>query len=313
MTIDQLLSKPDLLEVNYQNILSKTPRLLAPHTKQFNDLLQMPSTHTFGYEKVGTDPKGGKMDLGIFPYKSILFDKKALLSDSYRHKMAGTTPNSPTRTMTKARKFGLDNYVFAYLGLHEYYYAKCGRFSQPAFGLFLDPAIDYDINANATLYDLQSQYASGFTPQEMALTIYNARNLTTYEIVNIFKDFFNYWICHDYASKDYHDDNMWEQKREFHYREKVELTNYEAIIWPIEYILNTNDDYEPRAGAIEELSTFRSLHGNIFVYQYQWIESVGLSRFSYASYLVSNHKFVNSTYLAEKDFEDLFLAKHPNY
>lgn len=312
-TIDEVIRNRKMLDMNYNDLLSAIPSANKPASSLREGIFSMPTTHTFGYEKVLIDSFLSRA-VSVFPYKDILFKDKALLSDRLRSKKNGSSQPSLMRKMSKAREYGLDEYVFAYLGLHEYYYAKNAGMEMPAFGVFIHPSTDaFYEDINATLWDLESRFASLYKPENITLDVSHARDYTAFEIANIYGEFFNYWICQDYAEKEYHDDNMWEYKREFHYKERVDLSDISMIIWPIEMINNDSDVYEPRNGVQKEIEEFERRNEDIMVYKYQWTFNEGLRRFSYASYIVSLYAFENKGECISKDeFEDQFTSRFPN-
>lgn len=313
MTIEDVLKNSDRLKQNFQELCNHVG-ITHLQGQDFNhNILTMHTTHTFGYEKRFFLDIARTIKHVVYPYQAILINDKALLSDLYRSGHSKKVKGESERKMDKAREYGLDNYVFAYLGSHEYYYADSDGMNIPAFGVFLSYSLDYDKNTNVTLYDLKSDLGSAFTPEQMTLTPQDARILTAHEITLNFRgDFFSYWICDAYASKAYHESDMWKHKREFHYWEKVELADIEAIIWPIELVEDEDTSQPvPRYGVMAEITEFKRNHPAANVYKYEWIATEAEDRFAYASYLISSHYYLTNTYLKPEDFYDRFTEQFP--
>ncbi len=315
MKIEDALSNEALLRQNHAEIKQEIPPTLLPDENLSNCLWRMPTTHTFGYEKMIPLLGDASKIFSIYPYKKILFDDKALLSDKYRRTRDKKHEDDIIRTMTKARSYGLDNYIFTYLGTHEYYYAKCRGANVPPFGIFLSVKLDYEENANSTFYDLESRYVGNRTPSQITLNTVDARDLTAYEVVNKYEnDFFNYWICKNYVSKRYFDNNMWELKREFHYHEKIDLSEITAIIWPVEKGWDQGlNQFVVREHTQEELAEFRTSHKGIAIYTYEWNEPEGLYRFQYASFLIADYFYKKGKLPNTDIFADLFLKAFPGW
>jgi len=309
MKIHEVLKDLRLLADNYDTIMSELCYKNIPDDNLVYLINGMPTTHTFGYEKVISDPLDKKSH-SVFPYRDILFQHKALYSLQQRNKLNGT-PSGKTfeRTMTKARDYGLDDFVFSYLGIHEYYYAKSNDDCKPAFGVFLSPKLDYigTNNANATLYDLESIFVGKKSPYNITLTPENARKLTAYEIRNGCKDFFEYWICKQYEEKNFYDNQMWASKREFHYENVVELEHFTAIIWPYQMRANQRiAKFEVANDALSEMEIFSKLHPQIYIYPYEWIVNDGKERFSHASFWITKKLTEDGHYPKADKFADEF-------
>lgn len=301
MKVLDVLKKAEILDANFQNIISVPNPALSCEIGVKSRVFGMPTTHTFGYEKSFDIVPGVRFT--VYPYKNILFEHKALHSESYREKLDPATKTSLKRTMTAARAYGLNEFVFSYLGTHEYYYAESNG-EKPAFGVFLSPSLDFDDEKfpNATLFDLESRYINGRLPQQVTLHTGNARDVSAHEIANFYEnDFFNYWVCKDYALKNYHDIGMWEQKREFHYFEKIGIEYFQGIIWPLEMV---HDEKTGKANintdTLHEIALFGKQHPDIIIYPYQWEVGLGKERFSFASFFVINFLYLHGV-LPTKD------------
>jgi hypothetical protein len=313
MNIRDIIKRKDILEANFNKIMSiPTPSLLCEEVIK-EKVARMPTTHTFGYEKVIDITPGNS--IAIYPYKKILFENKALHSDRYRSRNDPSYKDSMTRTMTAARTAGLDDFVFAYLGTHEYYYAKSRGSNKPAFGLFLSASLDSDESKlpNATLYDLSSKHIMGRGLHDIILETGDARSITSHEIANIYdNDFFNYWICNDYQMKKFHDTTMWELKREFHYYDLVEIKDFTALIWPYEMVkIRHTKTSKIKGNVAQEIADFKKAYPHITIYTYEWKEFDGKERFSSASYFVIKFLYLHNRLPKTNEFEDAFIAEFP--
>lgn len=313
MTVDEVIRDTDLLKLNFDKLVSQLSATAPPDPALKNSLLTMHTTHTFGYEKTFYTDASRTLSHTVYPYRSILIEKRAFLSERYRNKGLMHQAGEQTRKMTKARIYGLDNYVFAYLGLHEYYYAQTDGMNIPAYGAFLSHTLDYEAHANSTLYDLESGLAAGYDPKDITLNTNDARVFTASEItVRYENDLFTYWICPEYADKAFYDDHMWAHKREFHYREKVELADMEAILWPVELVaIDDTDRMVIRADIRAEIAEFRRYNPKVNVYKYIWKGAEGLERFSFASKLVTEYYYQQNEYPGPAWFYDTFTSRFP--
>ena len=78
--------------------------------------LKIPTTHTFAAE-AWLLPAGPH----IYPYRQILFEDEALLSNDTRNRLGKVRDGERQREMPEARAVKLDRFVFAYLGVHDPY------------------------------------------------------------------------------------------------------------------------------------------------------------------------------------------------
>lgn len=179
------------------------------------------TTHTFGGEKSWGDTHR-------YPYKDILFRDKHIYSDRYRAQNHLYKEGEPVRAMEVARQYGLDQYVFAYLGGHEIYYCSNDGFYSPPFGICVSQSLDRDHATKATRYDLSSRYANRNVPDIFYESPYAAREDSVSRIVQDHSgDFRGYWK----SSPD-----SWERKIEFHYLDKVSIFQIDALLWPVMYV-----------------------------------------------------------------------------
>jgi hypothetical protein len=206
------------------------------------------TTHSFSFEKITPDGD-------VIPYETIFSnsDKNGILSNGYRKKVSiNEDDNSTSRNIPT----GLENYVFAYLGIHQPYYARkqddqLGIHAKP-FGIYLkNPtqhplAERYPFN-HASRRDIGSPEV--LTPSEEYLHSDKARHLMAYQVVNDpdhekddeTSSFWHYygdvqnWKQGDYAN------NSWGKKAEFRFFEKLDLDCISAVLWPI-WIENIKND-----------------------------------------------------------------------
>lgn|GEM_PF-2646999 len=313
MKIGDVMKTPTLLKNNFNKITGEMP-FSKPTTPVVPiDLNTFPTTHSFGYEKTFYIDPAETITASVYPAKAILFDNGAFLSDKLRDSMRVPGDLQPVRTMVKARDFGLDEYVFAYLGVHEYYYTQCRASNTPAFGAFFPADLDRTMpDSNVTLYDLQSSNAAPYQPEEMTLYPDDARSITSNEIHNKYgSDFFNYWICDDYVVNDFIDDNKWMQKREFHYKEKVDVSNLAAILWPLDLSYSPGSGPTIKTSTLVEIVEFQRQYPSIEIYKYLWINAEGYDRFTFASYLIGKDIFELGRLPSQRDFNDKFKKQFP--
>jgi len=312
MKIDQVLSDKIRLASNFNQLMQARSLIIQPQQNLSTLLSSMPTAHSFGFEQQVLSKGSPSFHYSIYPYQKILLQDKALLSDSIRAKK---NRDFRVRKMTKARNYGLHEYIFCHLGSHEYYYSQYAGSPVPAFGVFLSSNLDATNQANATLYDLESRLVGNLPPEDITLDVKDARMYTAHEIAQYCNnDFFTYWICQNYVQKEYCDTNTWEHKREFHYYEEVGADNIMAVIWPVELEFDTDlSSFVPRQNIAAEIIQFQRHHKNIPVYQYEWNEPEGQKRFAYASFLVTNSLYKNGTFLQEDDFVTEFLKKFPGW
>lgn len=262
LTIEQL-------EQNYKRQLNQLCATckIEPLPFLFHLVDALRVTHTFPSEKFW----GNKTQ---YPYKEILFETQKLLSSTKRRKI---DKNEPTRDMDHARDFGLDNYVFAYLGRHQPYYATLHdatsaifpNISYP-FGIFIKRECEVFPKCNASRRDLASNqittphYCEFFLPQD-------ARSFVAYQIMSERhnKDAWHYWGAARYSLSDekYNREN-WQWLIEFHFLEELSIENIEAILWPIEKVFLNVGFGETTSVLKKDASEFREKHPGCCVIEY---------------------------------------------
>lgn len=240
------LTKRKLTE-NYDYWLSLWKDRVEPE-KLISELFkhQLLTTHTFSFEK-----NLGAID--IIPYKTIFSDNQenGILSNGYR-KVLKINPDDDLSSRNIPE--GLENYVFAYLGIHQPYYSrkqddKVGINTKP-FGVFVKSPQDDELiegfdDCHASRRDIGTgnEEVDQLNKELEFLLAENARKLMSYQICNDslhtcyattqLECFWHYygnpdlWRNSDYAS------NSWKKKAEFRYFEKIRTSNIKAVLWPI--------------------------------------------------------------------------------
>ncbi|MDB5141169.1 MAG: hypothetical protein JWR12_3085 [Mucilaginibacter sp.] len=314
MRIEDVLKSPDILKNNYINIIKNSPFVRPSATNSIKSLEDLPTTHSFGYEKVFFLDEAKTITKSVFPAQNILFENKAFLSDKIRDSMRPADDPQPKRTMVKARDYGLDEFVFSYLGVHEYYYTQCEALNTPAFGAFFPAVLDDRISdTNVTLFDLESPLALPYKPEEMTLYPKDGRLVTENEIHNKYaKDFYEYWVCEEYEEKEFIDNNKWMQKREFHYKDKITVNQLNAILWPLDFVYDDDTNITSlNPVTLNEIQNFRVQNSEVEIYRYLWIGSEGYDRFTIASYLIGKHYYETGSLPSQKEFNDQNKVKFP--
>lgn len=253
----------------------------------------MLTTTTFAYEKRWGD--GAKERR--YPYREILFVENALLSDRQRRDLGRYAANEPSRSMDKARAVGLDAFVFAYLGIHDAYYAAAPDLAMPAFGVFLRRGGLEDFpSCNATRRDLASPEIQ-WPPDGEFLLPGGGRGIAHYQSLTDPRhqgDFWHYWGSVKYWSDLDYPSRHWEWKVEFHYRDRVDVRDFAAILWPYERRgIRGGMSYSWTNG---EASRFRDEHPECAVVLYQWVPQEPTLSFARASYAVAKYHSLHGRY-----------------
>jgi len=187
-------------------------------------LAKAPTTHTWGMQIRERQESGFQS----YAFESILFKDKALLAannSAQRYSDSGTTRLDA--------QTGLEKYVFAYLGAHDPYYAR-GNF--PAFGVFIKKDAERFPYCNATRRDLHSlEVRADSRPFiDYFLLPEDARKFAAHEAVYLHDGDVFHYLGHlrHFGEKGYID-KRWQWLIEFHFRERVELNYFDAILWPV--------------------------------------------------------------------------------
>lgn len=227
---------------------------------------RVPTAHTFGDMRFPT----GEDSLRMFAHQTVLFDTKAILSAN-RRKNEGIGAGSSLGY--RAKTAGLDDFVFAYLGIHEPRYA---RGIYPAFGVFVANShpIERFPRCNASSRNLDSdELGEDFENIEKCFLLPDhARALMAHEILARHAgDFWHYWgtsqHCRDAAYRRQH----WNWKIEFHYRGEVSVNDFAAILWPIQArSLSFDFGSTPDESYRRDAAKFRQMCSECSVIEYEW-------------------------------------------
>jgi hypothetical protein len=88
-------------------------------------------------------------------------------------------------------------------------------------------------------------------------------------------DFWHYWGAYQYWNEDVNfRRDHWKWKVELHYRDRVAVTEIDAILWPVEFRLvrSRTNGVERRSPDLAEIARFRKAHPGIWVIPYEWSE-----------------------------------------
>lgn len=193
-------------------------------------LLGIPATHTWGLN--GT--RGLVDRYRAYLHQKILFDDGALLSASARRIANGTEAGYVGPSAIRAE---LENYVFAYLGIHNPYYIRdplrqLG--TVPGFGIFIDTKLESQEprHCHASWRDLDSpeskMYVLAF--RRFLLKPEHGRELANLQaFIRHDGDPWRYWGAEPHFSPD----DTWTWTIEFRFQERVPATAFKAILWPI--------------------------------------------------------------------------------
>lgn len=292
----------DRLHENYEEHISKWNPRKEPGAKIKKWCDSVPTTHTFAEEI-----DNGK--ISYFPYREILFDKKAILSSYTRRSLDKGAPEESFQNLGEAQDYPF--FVYSYLGSHDHYYSRLRgeNLPLPAFGVFISNAVDKEKFSNATRVDLSSPEANKSEKDKEFLTTKLARKYTAYKITNDHvNDIINY--CGDYSKvciEQYKKDHStW--KTEFHYLYKVDISKIEAVIWPYMELRSTAGRLDdPRA--INSIKEFKKFQPNIKVYPYKWSRVNPEERFMFSSNIILKSIFESGKYIDNIDFKRLFVRE----
>ena len=304
--IEELLT--DLLDNNKlkQNLkyhLSAWKPLSEPDELIKERLFKMPVTHTFSDAVKTADNKT------YFPYKEILFNKKAILSQYLRKLLDEKAPENSYQNLGKAKNFPY--FVYSFLGSHDHYYSRerGEELPSPAFGVFISPDADNTKFSNSTRVDLSSPESIKDKKKEF-LTSNGGRLYTAYQVANRAehkKDFFHYAGDYEIAKRDEkYLRNCWEWKTEFHYLYKVDISYITAILWPYKNLSNPSSGTLKDPNAIKEIKKFKKENPNVVIYQYLWKPDDQELRFMFGSNIVLKSLYDKSIYPTDIEFAKIF-------
>jgi hypothetical protein len=191
-------------------------------------LRTIPTTHSWGNGKLSINRRE------IFLFEKILFQDRGLLSKNGRHPCEDRGTKRQT-VGQRAKDCGLENYVFAFLGGHEPYYAQS---EFPAFGLFIQcrDTVENFPSCNASRRDLASEEIDAHEPVlKHFLLPKHGRALAEAETLHNPKfggDPWRYWGTEEHWTED-----SWQGKVEYHFRERVGIADFAAILWPVDQVI----------------------------------------------------------------------------
>jgi hypothetical protein len=247
-------------------------------------LMNLEVTHTFAESN-----DGGKTLLLEKIFFNSNEDHRGLLSREYRCRNGLQKRNEGRQPSEIVGKFGLDNFVFAYFGSHEAYYAGTDDID-PAFGVFISKELEINDATNASRRDLASAEAREPLCEEFLMPE-DARKLVACEVDKKYGgNIWNYWGTPEYAER------MWERKVEMHFFEKVPTSAVKGIIWPNKIFHTEGKHNVPNKKEEERKQRFKDLYPNIKVYDYEWTPRYGQDAFLEASCYVSQYFFTHNEY-----------------
>jgi hypothetical protein len=259
----------------------------------------LPTAHTFGFYR---EFFGTKRNI----YEDILLIDKALLSDKYRKQNKKLLPREYRARvrMTRARRVKLHHFVFSYFGIHDPYYTRGGEYAIPGFGVFIKTNIEAFPNCNATRRDISSPEVKPPFIREFLLPS-DAKLLAYLQALNDARhsnDFWHYWGKPQYFSNPGYATRHWEWNIELHFRDKVPVSDFAAILWPFELQAVGAGRLERRM--LGDYETFQSIFPNCKVIPYNWKQYGQSSSLIIASYSVARFYLANNRFPDEA--EDAF-------
>jgi hypothetical protein len=196
----------------------------------------------------------------------VLFEDAALTSNASRR--SGHDPSDPGAVAPTAARVGLDDFIFAYHGIHDPYYA---RTHFPAFGVFIRKQAETFPGCNATRRDLASPEVD---PSMEAMLYFHlpheARELAVVELENDPRHegkFWRYWGNPELWDGDYAR-NHWQWVFEFHFLKSIPSTLFDAVLWPLEIRVNPWIRGRILAPLTREQEEFTRLNPNCKVVSY---------------------------------------------
>ncbi len=245
-------------------------------------------THTFGKLK-RWESKDKSRSIEEKTYKSILM--KGLLSDRQREERGMFMPGEPHQSMDVARSIGLDDFVFAFFGIHDPYYASLKpQGKEPLiapFGVFVKKEIENFRVCNVSRRDCASFKDENINLLTQFFIPSDARKLVVCDIHDYHNDdFWHYWGTDALWKNDYANDH-WRNVFEFHYHKEVRVDKFEAILWPLERTSMSNGiSYEDDE---KEITDFKNTNMTCNVIKYRFESRFGFGSFVTASYRAIKH------------------------
>jgi hypothetical protein len=246
-------------------------------------------THTFGEY----NSRGEILWKKIFMNPNIA--QRGLLSHAYRELHGMENSRNPTDNVVNER---LNEYVFAYLGSHEDFYA--GTFENTPFGVFISIALEDFNTTDASYRDLDSPQMKCIN--HAFLKPADARRMIAYEINELYEgNLWYYWGSPDYISENDYKETMWTKKAEMHFFNKVDTKYIKGILWPI--IPHWTEEGADIEDYISDIRLFQRYYPDIKVYSYDWSIDFGSDAFLNASYFVSHYFYIHGQYPESQKIE----------
>ncbi|MEJ8841893.1 hypothetical protein WG954_05810 [Lacibacter sp. H375] len=300
------------LSKNFQHWVDQFNPRTEPSTELTQNVSRLFTTHTFGYTKTVE----GEI---FYPYKNIFgidIPAQGLLSDMYREINGLFEEKEKRRTMTAARAVGLNNYVFAYLSIHDPYYGRPGiedtDMNHRPFGIFINKEIDIYPNCLPSRRDVNIYNISETVKIRKEFTHpKKVKDLATYQVVNDNDhkgDFWHYYGSPEHCQNEIYTIEAWKKRIEYHYFEKVDPENIAAVLWPI-WIKHVRKpgvmDWDESYYFIQQISLN---FPNLKIITYQWDEADPEMCFIEASYFTAKYLMKYDTFP-----ETVEIAKTESY
>jgi hypothetical protein len=276
----------DKLRENFRHWVAQWPGTSGLSAGSVTECL-LPTAHTFGfYRELSGDRR--------LIYEDILLTDKALVCDKSRKRNKKLLPE-------RVRRLKLHHFVFSYFGIHDSYYTRGGELAIPGFGVFIKTKLENFPVCNATRRDVNSPEVKRPLAREFLLPG-DAKALAFLQAENDDRhggDFWHYWGDPGLFFDDHYSNSHWEWKIELHFRDRVPVEDFAAILWPFEL-------RAVRAGRLErrmlgEYEVFQSLFPECKVIPYNWEEPGQNSSLLVASYAVARYYLANNKFPEEAD------------
>jgi len=270
MKIDLGLGEDELCEnFQYWKAQVNTGNGFSTLTDESRGLATLPTTHTFGWRS------GSSVEL----HRKILLENRALKSAlSRKSEGVGAEPSFVADAATAA---GLNGFVFTYLGIHEPYYSQTHF---PAWGIFVSPKLETFPHCNATRRDLASPEVDRSLPIRLQFVLpTDARHLAILQVLH--DERHGGKLKHFWGDPDLWDaplkqtqpvfwegtygDRHWTWVPEFHFCDSVPLTEFSAVLWPVETVVNPYTFGRFPAPPTKDLDEFRTKNPDCAVVEYR--------------------------------------------
>lgn len=259
------LTEEQLLD-NYR---AAAERLAPPDPAHQRLASILPTTHTFGCEKDWLDAIGKRHYRDV--WHEILIEHGALISERKRSNASVPGVDEPQRTATESRSAGLFDYVFAYLGAHDAYYAKSpAGIDSPGFGVFLSLNNESFPRAHCGRRDLKATEHPNDWQQECFFAR-DGRDLAARQATHDpdhLGDFWHYWGSEQYCAVGNYCGDRWTWLFEFRFSDRVPINEFAALLWPHRLVglPRGGRRWQPEG----DLELFRRLWPTCVLVRYHW-------------------------------------------